>query len=100
MSETEFAPNASITREQMATMLFRYAKYCGYDVSVGENTNILSYGDAFGISEWAMPAMQWACGEGLIQGFASGNTMNLAPQGTATRAQVATILVRFVDTYQ
>lgn len=54
----------NLTREQLATMLYRYAQYKGYDVSVGENTNILSYSDVSSVSEYAMEAMQWACGAG------------------------------------
>ena len=65
-----FGPNDNITREQFATILFRYAQYKGYDVSVGEDTNILSYADAFSVSEYAIPAMQWACGAGLIKATA------------------------------
>lgn len=86
-------PEANITREQAVTMLFRYAQYKGVDVSVGENTNILSYDDAFQISEWAMPAMQWGCGSGMIQG--NGGKVN--PAGTASRAEIATMLMRFVE---
>jgi len=93
----DFGPNDSITREQMAAIMWRYAKYKGYDVSVGENTNILSYDDAFDVAEWAIPAMQWACGEGLVKGIADGSKMNLAPQGNATRAQAAAILQRFIE---
>ena len=93
----KFGTNDAITREQMVTIMFRYAKYKGYDVSVGENTNILSYDDAFDVAEWAIPAMQWACGSGMIQGIADGNQMNLAPQGNATRAQAAAILQRFCE---
>ena len=93
----KFGTNDAITREQMVTIMFRYAKYKGYDVSVGENTNILSYGDAYDVAEWAIPAMQWACGSGMIQGIADGSTMNLVPQGNATRAQAAAILQRFVE---
>ena len=92
-----FGPNDQITREQLATILFRYAQHKGYDVSVGENTNILSYDDAFTVSSWAIPAMQWACGAGLIKGIAQGSAMNLDPQGKATRAQVAVILYRCVE---
>jgi len=84
----------SITREQMAAILYRYADYKGYDLSAGENTNILSYVDAMSISEYAVSAMQWAVGEGLINGVGEG-TLN--PKGTATRAQVATILMRFCE---
>ena len=61
-------------------------------VSVGEDTNILSYGDALSVSEYAVPAFQWACGAGIIDGTTSGT---LAPQGNATRAQFAVILSRF-----
>ena len=88
-----FGPDAPVTREQLATILYHYAQYCKMDVSVGEDTNILSYNDAFEVSEYAFPALQWACGAGLIQG-ADGNLM---PQGSATRAQVATILYRSMD---
>ena len=88
-----FGPDANITREQMAAILYRYSVLKGYDVSVGEDTNILSYNDASSISEYAIPAMQWACGEGLIQGDAN----NLMPAGQATRAQVAAILHRFCE---
>ena len=91
----QFGTNDAISREQFVTIMFRYAKYKGYDVSVGENTNILSYDDAFDVAEWAIPSMQWACGSGMIQGIADGNQMNLAPQGNATRAQAAAILQRF-----
>ncbi|MEA4932455.1 MAG: S-layer homology domain-containing protein, partial [Lawsonibacter sp.] len=84
-------PTNSITREQMATILYRYAQYKGYDVSIGEETNILSYDDAPTISEYAIPAIQWTCGAGLMQ----GSNNNLMPSGSATRAQVATILQPF-----
>jgi len=86
-------PNASITREQFVTMLYAYSKYKGIDVSVGEDTNILSYEDAFDISEWAIPAMQWACGSGLMQ----GDGVNLMPVATATRAQSAVLLASFCE---
>ena len=67
------------------------------NVSVGENTNILSYDDAFDVAEWAIPAMQWACGSGMIQGIAEDKALNLQPQGYATRAQSAAILQRFCE---
>ena len=89
-----FAPDTDITREQMAAILYRYAQYKGFDVSVGEDTNILSYTDFDAISEYAIPALQWACGAGVIQGVTEDT---LVPQGTATRAQVATILMRFCE---
>ena len=88
-----FGVNDAITREQLVTILYRYAQYKGYDVSVGENTNILSYDDSFSISEYAYPALQWACGAGII----SGDDGSLLPQNNATRSQVAVILQRFND---
>ena len=85
-------PNGLVTREQMVTMLWRYAVAKGYDVSIGESTNILSYADFGQISEYAIPAMQWGCGSGVITGMTD---TTLVPQGTATRAQCAAIFLRF-----
>ena len=81
----------NLTREQLAVMLYRYAQYKGCDVSAGEDANILSYADAFDVSEYAIPAMQWACGAGVI----SGKDGALDPAGSATRAEVAAMLMRF-----
>ena len=89
-----FGVGDSITREQFAVMLHNYAQYQGYDVSVGEDTNILSYTDAFDISNYAYPAMQWACGAGIINGMGDGTLM---PQGKATRAEAATMLMNFCE---
>ena len=87
-------PGSPVTRQQLAALLYRYAVQCGYDVSVGENTNILSYTDVGQLSEYAIPAMQWAVGAGIIKGTGDGST--LTPQGTATRAQLAVMLYRFM----
>ena len=92
-----FNPNASVTREQLAAMLHRYAKFKGYDVSVGENTNILSYNDAFEVSEYAIPAMQWVCGSGIMNGI--GESL-LAPRSNAERSHVAAIFMRFCELYK
>ena len=81
-----------ITREQFAAILYRYAQFKGYDVSIGADTNILSYADAFAISEYAYPAMQWACGAGIMGGMDDGTLM---PQGKATRAEAAAMLMNF-----
>ncbi len=94
INDTEFAPNANITREQMVTILYRYAQYKGYDVSIGEDTNILSYTDFDKISEYAVPAMQWAAGYEIISGKGNGI---LDSQGTATRAEATAVLVRFLE---
>ena len=92
-----FGTNDPITREQFAAMLWRYAQTEGYDVSIGENTNILSYTDVAALSEYAIPAMQWAVGAGIINGTGDGST--LSPQGQATRAQAAVMLMRFCEEY-
>lgn len=88
-----FGPGDPVTREQFAVMLYRYAQHKGYDVSIGEETNILSYTDALEVSQWAVPAMQWACGAGIINGTGDGST--LGPQKQVTRAQAAAMLMRF-----
>ena len=87
-------PTAAITRQELVTMLYRYAQIKGYDVSVGEDTNILSYVDATSISEYAMSAFQWACGSGLTEGDENGA---LTPLATATRAQAAAMIMRFCE---
>ena len=94
-----FGPNDAVTREQMAAILYRYAQHKGYDVSAGEDTNILSFDDAFAVSEYAIPAMQWACGSGMVRGIAQKGGMLLAPRDTTTRAQTATLLMRFQSAF-
>ena len=93
ITETIFAPDQAITREQMAAILYRYAQYKGYDVTT--SNDLSSYTDASRISAYATAAMQWANAEGLITGNTS-TTIN--PTGNATRAEVATILMRFCET--
>lgn len=80
-----------ITREQLATILYRYAKQKGYDVS--KSAALTAFSDADKVSGYASEAMQWAVAEGLLQ----GSNGKLDPQGSATRAQVATILMRFME---
>lgn len=89
-----FRPNAAVTREQAAAILYRYAQSKGIDVSVGENTNILSYVDVQQASEYAIPALQWAVGAGVLNGK---NGSRLAPTGTATRAEIAAIMQRWCE---
>ena len=93
-SDGTFQPDQTIIREQMAAILYRYAQYKGYDVSVGENTNILSYTDVSQVSEYAIPAFQWAVGAGIINGTSAST---LSPKGSATRGQVAAILHRYCE---
>ena len=94
VTENDFAPDSNITREQIAAIMFRYAKYKGYDVSVGESTNILSYADAESISEYAIFAMQYAVGSGLMKGKTE---ISINPEDFATRAEIAAILQRFLE---
>lgn len=88
----KFGPDDTITREQMAAILYRYASYKGYSVS--DLANLTGYTDAASVSEWASTAMRWAVAEGLIEGT---NATTLSPSGDSTRAQVATILMRFCE---
>ena len=92
VSETAFAPNDPITREQMAAILYRYAQYKGYDVTA--SADLSGFADAAQISAYATTAMQWANGTNLITGETS---TIINPTGSATRAQVATILMRFCE---
>ena len=89
-----FKPDASITREQLAVILYNYAKYKGIDVTVDENTNFLSFNDFWDTSEWAKPAMMWAIERELI----TGSNWDLKPQGDAVRAQAATVICKFCET--
>jgi hypothetical protein len=92
-TESTFGPNDPATREQFVVALYRYAVLKGYDVSVGEDTNILSYNDAFDISEGMASAFQWACGASVVE----GNGPWLHPLDNATRGQTATMLMRFLQ---
>lgn len=95
VSADSFAPDDVITREQMAAILYRYASYKGYDTSAV--ANLITYPDAMEISSYAVTALSWANAEGLITGTTSGEQVLLNPKGEATRAQVATILMRFTE---
>ena len=93
-SDKDFNPDSPISRQQLASVLYLYAQFKGYDVSIGEETNILSYDDAFDIYEYAIPAMQYVIGAGIINGKTIG-TVN--PEDNATRAEIAVILHRFIE---
>lgn len=92
-TENEFAPDANITREQIAAIMHRYAQYKGFDVTVGETADINSYTDAAAVSEYAVDAMKYVVGSGLINGK-TATTLN--PADNATRAEIAAILQRFI----
>lgn len=87
-----FGADDIITREQAATILYRFAQAVGMDVSVGADTNILSYNDVFDVSEYAVEAFQWATGTGVIQGIGG----DLMPKATCTRAQIVEMLYRLL----
>ena len=97
VTETTFEPDTKITREQFVTILYRLAVLLGADVSIGEDTNILSYPDAEKVSPYAVEALQWAVGAGILNGitYEGDNEIYLAPQGLATRAQAAKLIVTF-----
>ncbi len=80
----------------MAAIIYLYAQYKGVDVSVGEDTNILSYADFDDITEYAVPAIQYVAGSGIMGGVSQSE---IAPQGISTRAQVATVIVRMIETF-
>ena len=93
-SESSFAPGDALTREQLAAILWRYAKSENIDVSIGESTNILSYEDVFSVSDYAIPAFQWTCGSGIM----SGNTIStLAPGEQVNRIFFASVLHKYAQ---
>ena len=91
----KFGPDDPITREQLAAIFYRYADYKGYDLTVKENLD--KFKDADKITDYAKTAMGWAVGSGLVKGK-SGNLLD--PQGTATRAEIAAMLHRFIEKYE
>ena len=95
-SNGNFGPGDNINREQMAVMMYRYAAYKGYDTSV--KADIGQYQDAGRVSDFAQEAMQWAVGEQIITG--KYNETQLDPQGNASRAECATIMMRFMERYE
>ena len=90
-SEGQFYPGGTVTREQLAAMLYRYAQYKGYDLTAGGDLS--GFADAGAVSGWAETSLAWAVGQGLLQGSDS----QVDPQGSAIRAQTAAILMRFCE---
>ena len=93
MGEGKFAPNEKITREQIAAILYRYSEKSGMDVD--KKADLSVFPDAAAISGWAGDALAWANASGYISGVAEGDTVSLRPKNDATRAQVASILMRY-----
>ncbi len=89
-----FGPNDPVTREQMAAVLYRYARYKGREIAPSGTENLSGFPDAGKVSSWSTAPMAWACGAGLISGTGGGR---LDPQGKATRAQAASVLQRFCE---
>jgi len=90
-NDTVFGPNAPLTREQMAAVLYRYGEVQGLDLSAGETADLSGFADARTISPWAEEAMAWAVGAGILE----GSNGRLTPKGDATRAQCAVIFMRY-----
>ncbi|MBQ6946497.1 MAG: S-layer homology domain-containing protein, partial [Clostridia bacterium] len=91
----DFGPEDVITREQMISILWRYAKYKGIDVSTDESITLAAFADAKTVSRWALPAVKWAIQTKLIHGIPADGKTNINANGTATRAQAAAMLRRF-----
>ena len=89
-----FGVNDKITREQFAVILYRYAEYKGFDVS--KTADLSGFSDADKISDWALTAVKWAVAEGLIKGRTA---MSIAPDGTANRAEAATLFMRYIEDF-
>ena len=90
-----FAPDDTVSREQMATVLYRYAKYKGADVNADGGADISGFADGAAVSRYAGPAMEWAYGNGLVSGVPQDGGTVLAPKDTTTRAQMAVLMMRF-----
>ncbi len=95
VGDGKFEPDGSVTREQMATILYRYAQKTGIDTS--KHTELSAFPDASRVSAYARAPMQWIVAEGVIGGSRENGQDWLNPQGNATRAEVATILMRFIE---
>ena len=95
LNTKEFNPNTDITREQLSVMLYRYAQHKHYNTAKAKGFNGLDNAEA--VSNWAADGMKWAVGNGIITGVDKDGVRDLAPQGDATRAQVATMVQRFCN---
>jgi hexosaminidase len=95
LNAKKFFPNADVTREQLALMMYRYADYKKYDVTA--NSDLAGLKNAENVSNWAASGVKWAVGAGLISGIEKDGVKDLAPQGNASRAQMAAILQRFCE---
>ncbi len=92
-SDTAFSPDAPVTREQLAAILYRYTAFKDGDVT--DRADISTFPDSDVASDWALDALSWAVGTGLISGTQVEGETHLDPGGNASRAQVATVLMRY-----
>ena len=88
----KFAPDKTVTRQELVAMIYKYAAFIGHDMTKGENLDITGYSDYSTVSEWAIPGFKWAVKNGIVSGVLSGEDVLLAPKNTATRATVAVIM--------
>ena len=95
VTDTRFAPEAAVTREQMVTILYRYAGLEGADVTA--KADLESFPDHDQVKPYARDAFSWAVGAGIIQGNSNGGVTTLSPRNSATRAQVAAVLMRYLE---
>ena len=95
VGDGRFSPDGTLTREQLAAILMRYSRSIGR--ATGARGNLSAFPDGNRVSAWAGDALAWAVGEGLVNGSRVNGKDYLRPQGSATRAQVATILMRFLE---
>ena len=93
-SKKEFGADDAVTREQLAAMLYRYADYCRCDLSAGRYVDLSKFSDLHEISDYAIPALRWAVGEGILEGRTG---KRLAPADTASRAEISMMLMRFCE---
>ena len=96
IGEGAFGPKNTITRQELALMLYKYAQYKGMDVATDGSVDMSAYPDNSTASSWATTALEWSVQNGLISGVANGNETILSPKGTATRAMVAQIMVKYL----
>ncbi len=99
MTEDTFEPDTMITREQIATILYRYAEFKEVDVEEFEDTSLKEFADRRTISSYAKDAIEWAVGAEIINGIESGDDTNVAPAEPATRAQIAAMLNRYIEQF-
>ncbi len=93
-SDTTFNPDGKVTRQELVTMLYRYAKFCGLGVT--EKMSVDTFVDGAEVASWALESVEWGLGAGLINGRVNGGNTLLAPMGNTQRSEMATILSRFI----